>query len=124
MGAWGYGPFETDGAGDWGTGLAQKIVAGVRSKDEEVARAAAAVMVATESTLGIPSDFVQDAIDRLEGILEDDDFIRSYDDEGAIVRALGTQISELKAMLRRDEARRARRAAHTAQQRSRKKRSR
>jgi len=108
MGAWGYGPFETDGAGDFGDGIAKKIVAGIRSRDEQVARAAAQLLVDTDRALHIGADFASDAVGRLEEMLDDEAFLRSWDDGAKIRSAIRAQMSDLKAVVRREAARRKR----------------
>jgi len=101
MGAWGYGPYENDSALDWlGDNITDRVEKGLRSKDEAEVRVAAAVITDYLGKRDASDDLIDDAIEKLEQLLDNERWVGSWNEPKKIRPAIKRQISRLKRLRR------------------------
>jgi len=97
MGTFGTGPYQSDAAGDWlNAAFIPPIERAIRGRDHEKARVAAATIVDFLSKHENDPGLVEQAIERLEEILVDEDWIDAWNDPKDAARAVRTQIRKLE----------------------------
>lgn len=99
MGTWGTGPYESDSAGEWlSETLVPPIEKALKKGSDADARVAAAALTDYLGKHESVADLVDLAIERLEDILEDEDYVESFTDPAAAKRAVKSQIRKLRKM--------------------------
>lgn len=108
MGAWGYGPYDNDTAADWFFGLTDTklydfIDKGLSSKSCDEQRAAAwlvqrLAVSAFVYDVNLIDSHVKCAIDKLEIMLADNDWLDQWRDRAQIINEIKAQRDELKKL--------------------------
>ena len=106
MGAWGEGPYDNDTAADWfygleSTGIYALIESGLASNDYYEQRAAAwLVQKLAESAYVYNVDKIDEhrrvAVEKLQGILNDDEWLDCWRDRNVVEESIRNQINEIQ----------------------------
>lgn len=114
MGAWAYGPIDNDTAADWMAVTMRKsklpnlIEKGLKSRNEDEVRAAAFMLELVGYTYMYDIDVLDKhltlAVERLSGLLEDDEWLSSWSHSAEIKRSVRRQISALQKRISGENA--------------------
>ena len=109
MGAWFYGPIDNDAAADWmgdtmhKSKLPKLIEKGLKSKSQDVVRAAAFLLEQVGYTymydIEVLDKHLALAVEKLDALRNDEDWLSSWSQPGAVRRSIGKQLDALQTRL-------------------------